>query len=105
MSERTEVRQWRKRLQNEEWLTDVEREEAGQLLNRAEQGDAAALEQLRQFAAERAHRGFSPIPGTGPAIPPGRLLVCPVDPAHFSDFDRGVEETCPVHGVALVPKE
>jgi hypothetical protein len=40
-------------------------------------------------------------------VPPGPVMVCPKDPAHYRIFQREVGETrrCPVHDVPLVPEE
>jgi hypothetical protein len=52
-------------------------------------------------------REFEPLPGEGGEIPPGTVMVCPVDPGHYRrrlQF-RGQRLRCPEHEVDLVPEE
>jgi hypothetical protein len=52
-------------------------------------------------------RKFEPLPGEGGEIPPGTVMVCPVDPGHYRrrlQF-RGQRLRCPEHEVDLVPEE
>ena len=52
-------------------------------------------------------REFEPLPGEGGEIPPGTVMVCPVDPGHYRrrlQF-RGQRLRCLEHEVDLVPEE
>jgi hypothetical protein len=71
------------------------------LLETAERGDEAAFEALL-VQAERC--GYHRPPGTDPAIPPGTLMVCPVDPAHYRRYRRDAAQVlrCPVHKKPLI---
>lgn len=82
-------------------LSQEERQINQELLEKAAQGDVAALRRLEQATRERT--SFTPIPGDDPALPPGPLFVCPVDPAHYRAYRRDVGEDliCPEHGVPL----
>src|SRR5688500_2293021 len=50
-------------------------------------------------------RFYSPIAGTNAPLPPGRRMVCPMDPSHYSDYRRELGERlfCPEHQVPLIP--
>jgi hypothetical protein len=83
-------------------LTPEERAGLDTLLAQVEEGDEVALTRIRQLAFERGD--YQPIPGEDFPLPPGPLMVCPKDPAHYRTFQREVGETprCPVHDVPLV---
>lgn len=83
-------------------LDPQRRREAEDLLKRATSGDPLARMRIEKTVRERA--GFSLLPGTSPAIAPGPLMVCPIDPAHYRVHRREVAEelACPEHGAALV---
>ncbi len=85
-------------------LTPEERGRLETLLTESEDGDEVALVRIKQVAFER---GYQRPPGEDPALPPGRRLVCPEDPAHYQIYQREVGETlrCPVHDVPLVAGE
>jgi hypothetical protein len=108
MATQTKVEDLRVWLQDAE-LRPEERDQSETLLAQAEQGDEVALARIEQVAYERGFgvRGYSPLPGQDPGLPPGPVLVCPKDPAHYRTFQREVGETrtCPVHKVPLVAIE
>jgi hypothetical protein len=83
-------------------LPPEERARLEALLAEAEGGDEVALTRVEQVAFER---GYQPVPGKDVPLPPGRVMVCPEDPAHYQSFEREIGETlrCPVHHVSLVP--
>lgn len=85
-------------------LTPEERGRLETLLSRAEKGDEVALTLVGQLAIER---GYQPIAGDDIPLPPGPVMVCPKDPAHYRTFQREVGETrrCPVHDVPLVAEK
>lgn len=85
-------------------LTPEERARLETLLAEAEGGDEIALSRVEQVAFER---GYQPVPGKDFPLPPGPIMVCPRDPAHYRTFQREIGETlrCPVHQVPLVPAE
>lgn len=85
-------------------LTPEERARLETLLAAAEGGDEIALTRVEQVVFER---GYQPVPGKDVPLPPGPVMVCPRDPAHYRTFQREIGETlrCPVHQVPLVPGE
>ena len=65
-----------------------------------------ARERLEEIMRERGLiRSYTPPPGQQPALPPGTLMVCPVDPNHYQKRLRtaGQRLKCPQHGKDLVP--
>jgi hypothetical protein len=50
---------------------------------------------------------YEPLPGGPPDVPVGTLMVCPVDPTHYSQplRQKGQPLFCPDHGVPLTPQE
>jgi hypothetical protein len=83
-------------------LTPEARARLEALLAAAEGGDEVALARIEQIAFER---GYQSVPGEDVVLPPGRVMVCPEDPAHYQTFEREIGEPlrCPVHHVLLVP--
>jgi hypothetical protein len=68
----------------------------------------ARLEEiLGQKGVEEPHRLFEPLPGGEEVIPPGTVMVCPVDPSHYRMRLQFVGQRlrCPEHKVDLVPEE
>ena len=95
MTAHSELARLRAFLQTAE-LTPEERARLETLLAEAEGGDEVALT-----------RGYQPVPGKDVPLPPGPVMICPEDPAHYRTFQREIGETlrCPVHQVPLVPGE
>jgi hypothetical protein len=83
-------------------LPPEERARLEALLAEAEGGDEVALTRVEQVAFER---GYQPVPGKDVPLPPGRVMVCPENPAHYQSFEREIGEAlrCPVHRVPLKP--
>jgi hypothetical protein len=102
MATEAKLLQLRTLLQQAE-LNPKERRVAEELLEKAARGDEVALRQIEQAARERGGLSFTPVPGEDPALPPGPLFVCPIDPEHYRAYQRevGVDLTCPEHGVPL----
>ena len=50
-------------------------------------------------------RAYDPLAGEDTWIPPGTLMVCPVDPSHYRKPLRQKGQMCPLHGVELVPED
>lgn len=70
----------------------------------------AVRRRLRQIVDEiggeqAAARMFEPLPGEPSPVPPGTLMVCPEDPAHYRRRLQYAGQVfhCPEHDVPLVP--
>jgi hypothetical protein len=63
---------------------------------------------LRREGVEERTRLFEPLPGPEPIpLPPGTLMVCPMDPGHYRRRLQfaGQRLRCPDHEVDLVPEQ
>lgn len=52
----------------------------------------------------KAHKSYSQPIGVGMVLPPGPLMVCPIDPKHYQEYQHSKGESiyCPEHEVALI---
>lgn len=52
----------------------------------------------------KAHKSYSQPIGVGTVLPPGPLMVCPIDPKHYQEYQHSIGESiyCPEHEVALI---
>jgi len=76
------------------------------LLRAHPQAETRVSSELGLKGGLRVLRGdYEPGPGGPDDIPPGTLVVCPVDPEHYRRPLRQKGQRCPDHGVLLVPAD
>lgn len=94
-------------------------EEKSRLVKLVQQPDKISAEKILPFIEQfpeietfiatyidlRTQKYFNLI-SDGEVINPGKLMVCPVDPDHYQEYQHSAEETliCPQHETALIVK-